>query len=251
MIDEERHGNVALWAIRRPEAKNALNLDTLRKLADLFRGASKDSALRAIVLTGKGGTFASGGDLRELRGRENAEDAALVWTLGSEVTRAIAEVHVPVVAAVEGVAIGGGAELACACDMLVGDETASFSFKHARLGVTTAWGTTARLRELVGHGHAARLLLTSQTIDARQALSLGLLQAMVPKGEACATALAWTMDIEQGAPSAVTELKALLRSRSARSELIREEMDSFVRTWQGDEHREAVSAYFSTRSPRW
>src|SRR5262245_27386129 len=155
MLKVERDGAVAIWTIVRPEAKNALNWVTLEALQNAIAQASHDATLRAVVLTGEGGTFVSGGDLRELRPAVWHEAAERVTDAGRAICAGLANLHAPVIAALPGAAIGGGAELAVACDMRVADDRARFCFKQVRMGVTSAWGVLPKLLHLVGPGTAA------------------------------------------------------------------------------------------------
>jgi enoyl-CoA hydratase/carnithine racemase len=165
----------------------------------------------------------------------------------------MAELPVPIVGALPGPAIGGGAELALACDMRVADVRAKISFKQVRMGVTTAWGTAARLVALVGAGAAARLLYTSHEIAGDEAKLIGLVDEVTAIGLARATALAWASDIAEGSPRAIAEMKRLLRetTKASAGDVRAIERQSFVATWSSADHPEAVEAYFERRTPRW
>ena len=252
MLRVERNGAFAIWTMDRPEAKNALNLETLDMLTFAAEAAAKDRTLRAIVLTGKGHAFAAGGDLRELREAHTAEDAAHFSDRGAELCEKLERLDVPVIAAIPGVCFGGGAELAVACDLRVCDMRAKISFKQVRLGVTTAWGTVPRLLALVGHGLTARLLYTGHEISGTEAKITGLADEVTANGTSITTAIAWAYDIAEGSPRAVSELKGLLRSSSRASDTLRaEERSRFVGTWTGPDHVEAMEAYFARRAPVW
>ncbi|HEX7603265.1 MAG TPA: enoyl-CoA hydratase/isomerase family protein, partial [Polyangiaceae bacterium] len=211
MLRVTRDETTAIWTLDRPEAKNALSGALLEALAAAINDAANDPTVRAAILTGAGGAFASGGDLRELRGRSNAEDAAKLSDVGEYVCRRIGELPFPVLAVLPGVAIGGGAELAVACDLRIAEERALLCFKQVRMGVPHTWGTTPRLVALVGPSAAARLLYTAQEVNAAEARTMGLLDYVAEPGAAMATAIAWCTDIAAGSPLAVTETKRLLR----------------------------------------
>jgi enoyl-CoA hydratase/carnithine racemase len=252
MLVVERQGAIVIWTVDRPQARNALDHATLGALIDAVAAAGRDKTVRAAVLTGAGQTFVSGGDLRALRDKNTAEDAERFSDLGWDLTRAMAELPVPIVGALPGPAIGGGAELALACDMRVADARAMMSFKQVRMGVTTAWGTVPRLVSLVGAGAASRLLYTAHEVGAAEAKALGLVDEVTDDGLALTTALAWASDIAEGSPRAVTEMKLLLRETTATARDVRAlERRSFVATWSSADHAEAVEAYFARRPPRW
>ncbi len=254
MLRVERTGGVAIWTLDRPESKNALGKATLDALAGAVSRAEREPGLRAIVITGAGKAFSAGADLREARDIVTATDAGRFSDVGEDIFARFESLPVSVIAAIPGVAFGGGAELALACDMRVADMRAKISFKQARMGVCTAWGTLARLVSVVGHGTAMRLLTTGHEIGAMEARVLRLVDHVTEEdGEAMALALAWASDIEQGSPSAVAALKALVvEGRRALYDRLRpEERSRFVETWTSADHREAVDAYFERRAPRW
>jgi enoyl-CoA hydratase len=243
---------IAVWTLARPEAKNALDADTFQELGRAVAAAGSDPFLRAVVLTGEGDTFAAGGDLRELRFATTAEQAAQLADIGRHVCDAIARLRVPVIAALPGAAIGGGAELAVACDMRVAEMRASLCFKHGRMAVTTAWGILPKLVGMVGHATASRLLLAGHVVDAPEAHRLGLADDLCENGGSVARAIAWGLDVAQASPLAIAELKALLRDAlGVTNELRARERDRFIATWTSDDHREAVEAFFGSRAPRW
>jgi enoyl-CoA hydratase/carnithine racemase len=249
----ERKAGIEIWTLDRPQARNALDAATFQALGMAIASAAADAQLRAIVLTAEGDVFAAGGDLRELRGATSAKDAVRVADLGRVVCDGLQDLAVPVIAALPGAAIGGGSELAVACDLRLGAPGASLCFKHAHMGVTTAWGVLPRLLSLAGHAAAARMLLTGHTVDASEALRLGLLDAVSESGPGAVVELAlqWAQDILRGAPLAVSGMKALLRE-ATRSESLRAlERETFVATWTSADHADAVEAFFERRPPRW
>jgi enoyl-CoA hydratase/carnithine racemase len=252
VLHVERQAGIVIWTVDRPQSKNALDHATLDALLDAVHEAGQDGDVRAAVLTGAGHVFVSGGDLRELRDRHSPQDAERLSDAGYELTTALVELPFPVIAALPGPAIGGGAELALACDMRVADVRARLSFKQVRMGVTTAWGTVPRLVALVGSGTASRLLYSAQEIAAAEAKLLGLVDEVTENGLARTTAIAWASDIALGSPKAIAETKRLLRETLATARDIRSlERSSFVDTWSGADHRDAIEAYFERRPPKW
>jgi enoyl-CoA hydratase len=252
VIHVERRGGVVLWTIDRPTAKNALDHATIARLADLLDDADRDPTVHAAVLTGAGDVFVSGGDLRELRDKTSVEDAERFSDLGWHLCHALGALPFPVLCALPGAAIGGGAELAMACDIRIADARARLSFKQVRMGVTTAWGTVPRVLSVVSAGTAARLLYAGHEVTAAEAKTLGLVDEVTADGLALETALAWAADIALASPLAVREMKRLVRASSAARDDVRPlERQLFAATWSGDDHREAVDAYFARRPPRW
>jgi enoyl-CoA hydratase len=167
-------------------------------------------------------------------------------------TSALAELPFPVVAALPGPAIGGGAELAMACDLRVASENARIAFKHVRMGVTTGWGTVPRLAAAVGAGTAARLLFAAVEMTAAEAKTVGLVDEVTPEGGALAVALAWAAEIARGSPTAVARMKVLLRETLATAKDVRAiERRLFVETYSAPDHIDAVEAWFEGRAARW
>ena len=247
----ERNGDIGVWTIRRPEAKNALSFALMKEIAIAIERASEDRALRAIVLTSEGDVFVSGGDLRELRTATTSADAERLCDAGRAVCQGIADLDVPVIAAMPGAAIGGGAELAVACDLRIADDRAKICFKHVRMGLVTSWGTLPRLVQLVGPAVASRLLYTAHEVRAMEARVLGLVDYVSDNGACVATALAWALDIAQGSPRAIAEMKRLLRDGAGDDLARARERERFVAMWTSDDHNEAVDAFFASRAPVW
>jgi enoyl-CoA hydratase len=249
----ERDGDVAIWTITRPDVRNAFDFATFAAVRAAIKDAARDRRLRAVVLTGSGSTFASGGDLRETRDMNSRADGRRMADEGRRMCDGIAQLSVPVIAALPGPAIGGGAELAIACDLRVAEPRARLSFKHARMAVTTGWGTLPKVVSMVGIGGAARLLLAGQDVDAAEALQMGLVEGVCEEGAGLATALAWARDVTKGAPGAIAALKTLLREGidAPRTRQRARERSLFVAAWAGADHHEAVEAFFGGRAPLW
>lgn len=183
-ISVEQHGAVTAVFIERPERRNALDRAASRALAEAFLAFERDPAARVAVLTGRGGYFCAGADLREMASGELYEPWA--HSLFGPTQRTPSK---PVLAAVEGHACAGGLGLALWCDLRVVDETAVFGVFSRRWGVPMSDGTTVRLPRLIGQGRALDLLLTGRPVDADEALRIGLADRLAPRGESLAVAL--------------------------------------------------------------
>jgi enoyl-CoA hydratase/carnithine racemase len=189
----ERGGDgVASLTLNRPEKVNALTFDGYRALRDTFRALAEDAAVRAVVLTGAGEGFCSGGDRGEIVAAlaEMSADQLLAFTrLTGDVVLAMRELEKPIVAAVNGAAVGAGAVLALAADFRVASEKASFGFVFARLGLSGAdMGAAWLLPRMVGLGRATELLMLGTVIDADVAGGFGLVNYLVPHAELATTA---------------------------------------------------------------
>jgi enoyl-CoA hydratase len=177
----ERASSVATVTLNRPEVLNALNGRMLDELAETFSRLASDPELRAVIVTGAGSkAFAAGADIGELHALSDALAGEAQARRGQAVTVAIERLAVPVIAAVNGFALGGGCELAMACDIRIAAEHARFGQPEVNLGVLPGYGGTQRLTRLVGEGMAMYLCLTGEMIDAQEALRIGLVQKVVP-----------------------------------------------------------------------
>ncbi|MBK8937689.1 MAG: crotonase/enoyl-CoA hydratase family protein [Polyangiaceae bacterium] len=183
----DRIGPVTVVEIVRPAAKNAVDRVTAEELASAFRAFDADPAASVGVLTGEGGVFSAGADLKAIaRGEPNRVDPQGDGPMGP--TRLL--LSKPVIAAIEGFAVAGGLELALWCDLRVASEDAQLGVLCRRWGVPLIDGGTVRLPRIVGMGHAMDLILTGRAIGAREAAAMGLVNRVVPKGEARAAAIA-------------------------------------------------------------
>jgi len=247
----ESVGDAAVLTLDRPAKHNAIDGGLARALVDAIRAASADPAVRGIVITGAGErTFTSGGDLNmlaELIGSTNeAAEGSPVLAMGEELA-ACERAEVPVIAAVQGDAYGGGCELLLLCDLVIVESHAQLAFRHAKMGLSPAWGGLTRLVERVGPIEAARLLFTAEKIDAAEALRIGLVNEVVPKGAARARAIARVARIADNPRPTVAALKRGLREvREARRGAATErERAIFVERWGGPDHQQAMSAFLA------
>ena len=173
---------IATITVNRPDKLNALNDATMAELGRAVEEVRGDSAVAGVIVTGAGRAFVAGADISELRAK-SATDAYALARRGQEVFRRIETSPKPVIAAVNGFALGGGCELAMACHIRLASESAKFGQPEVKLGVIPGYGGTQRLTRLVGRGRALQLLLTGEMIDAAEAYRIGLVNRVVPAGE--------------------------------------------------------------------
>jgi len=252
-IDVSRDGAVAVVTVNRPEALNALNTETNRELLDVARQLSRDEGVRAVVLTGAGGTsFIAGADVAELR-RMTPEEARQASWLGAQVCETIAGSPQPWIAAVNGFALGGGCEMALACDIRFASERAKFGQPEVNLGTTPGFGGTQRLPRAVGLGWAEYLCLTARFIRADEALRIGLVQAVFPSEKLMDEAKKLAGEIAAKAPLAVRYAKsALHRAFSVDIDSGCEiERDLFALTFASDDRVEGMDAFLEKRPPQF
>jgi len=250
----ERAGAVATVTIERPEVKNALDPETIRQLGAMLTTLEDDDELLAVVLTGAGDeVFVAGGDLRALQKVEGAEAGRRMARLTQRVFARLEALEVPVIAAINGTTLGGGTELAAACDIRIAAETASFGFKQIHLGIMPAWGLTHRLLRMVGRSRALELLLTGRTLTAREAEAIGFVDHVVPAGQAKKAARELAQAIASNPPLSVRLIKQAVQGGwEAPSEAAGAlEAALFGLAWGSADHDEAVRAFFEKRPPHW
>ena len=178
---------IATITVNRPDKLNALNDATMSDLGRAIEQAREDTNVGGIILTGAGRAFVAGADIAELRSKSPTDVYALARR-GQEVFRRFETSPKPVIAAVNGFALGGGCELAMSCHVRIASESAKFGQPEVKLGITPGYGGTQRLSRLIGRGRALQLLLTGEMIDAAEAFRLGLVNRVVPTGEAAVEA---------------------------------------------------------------
>lgn len=244
---------VAVMRVNRPQARNALNWSAQERFADLVTAVSLNPAARALIITGSGNrAFVSGGDLKELI---HHPDRAAGERLNRVMSRALSNLttlSIPVIAAINGDALGGGCEVVAACDLRISADWARFSFAHVKNGLTTGWGGTGRLVRLVGQSRAMELLLTARAIDAEEARRIGLVHRVISAEEdILRSARAWANDLLALPRDALAATKALVHAAGSMplSQLGELETEQFVELWETANHQEALAAFKQKRAP--
>lgn len=208
------HDGVRVLTLNRPEMRNAIDIELRVDLADAFEGAMADPVVRAVVLTGAGGMFCSGGDISTMR-RMGPEEAGPRAELAQRVIRAIWCGPKPVLAAVEGGAFGAGLSLAIACDRVVAADDARLAISFQRVGLAGDMGIFSSLPRRIGEARARQLLLLPRELTAKEALEIGLVDEAVPAGTALENALVDARRLASGPPLALAAVKRLLRHSGA------------------------------------
>lgn len=205
-ITYEQEGQVGIVTINRPKALNALNSQVLEEIEATFKAIDLD-AVRAVILTGAGEkSFVAGADIGEMSTLTKAEGEAF-GKKGNDVFRMIETFPIPVIAAVNGFALGGGCEISMSCDIRICSENAVFGQPEVGLGITPGFGGTQRLARLVGPGMAKQMIYTARNIKADEAFRIGLVNAVYPQEELMAAAKKMAAGITKNAPIAVRACK--------------------------------------------
>jgi enoyl-CoA hydratase len=246
----ERRNRVAVITINRPEKRNALNIQTRAEGAAALEELREDDSIGVVVFTGAGDkAFIAGADIAEFAGRTAITQRDVM--LGRSLFTAIDAFTKPVIAMVNGYCLGGGCELALACDLRIASETASFGQPEINLGIIPGGGGTQRLTRLVGEGKAMELILTGDIIDARTAFNLGLVNMVVPAADLEGKTMELANRIAEKSPIALRMAKEAVKvaSRSNLDEGLRREVDLFALCFSSEDKDEGVRAFLEKRKP--
>ena len=250
LLLEIREG-VAFITINRPDKLNALNDAVIAELGQAFRAIESDAAVRGVILTGAGSkAFVAGADIGDLS-RQGPFDGKARAMDGQAVFRRIERLGKPVIAAVNGFALGGGCELAMACHLRLASENAKFGQPEVKLGLLPGYGGTVRLPRIVGKGRALELLLTGAIIDATEAYRIGLVSRVVPADKLLSEAESLARGIMEQGPLAV---RSVLEAVDAGYEMSQEdalllEANLFGLLSSTDDMREGTRAFLEKRKP--
>jgi enoyl-CoA hydratase len=248
----ERRGAVALLTINRPDKRNALNIQTRAEGAAALDELRADDAVRVVVITGAGDkAFVAGADIGEFEGRTANMQREVM--LGRSLFTAVDSFPKPLIAMVNGYCLGGGCELAMACDLRVASDKASFGQPEINLGIIPGGGGTQRLTRLVGEGKAMELILTGDIIDAQTAHSIGLVNMVVPATDLEAKTMELANRIAEKGPIALRMAKEAVKiaSRSNLDEGLRREVDLFALCFSSEDKDEGVRAFMEKRKPQF
>ncbi len=251
-IKVEQRGGVAIWTIDRPDRANALSRATLMAFGKLAREAAANASIRAIVVTGAGDkAFCAGADLKERQGMTENDVRVQVGLYRSELGP-LDRSPKPVIAALNGAALGGGLELALCCDLRVAAPHAVLGLPETTLGIIPGAGGTQRLPRIVGEARAKEMILLARRLTADEALAWGLVNRVTAAGKSVVDdAVEWVRPIAEGAPIAQgAALEAIDRSFDTTLELGLElERVSYDRTIVSEDRREALAAFAEKRKP--
>jgi enoyl-CoA hydratase len=250
LIVLERRDAIAIIRLNRPEKFNALSLAMLEELRDLFKQLETQSDLRAVILTGSGEAFCAGTDINELAGLDQ-NGARAASERGQAVCSQIEDCAVPVIAAINGIAAGGGCELALACHLRVASTNAQFTLPETKLGVIPGYGGTQRLPRETGYGRALEVMLTGQALSAKQGYQFGLVNQVTDPADVLTAAESLANHISKLAPLAVRAcLKAVTRGLElSLQEGLSLEAELFASLFATDDMREGTSAFLEKRTP--
>ncbi|HVN39117.1 MAG TPA: enoyl-CoA hydratase-related protein [Myxococcota bacterium] len=249
-VRSERRGAVALLTLDRADALNALDRELIHDLEARLAELAPDAGVRALVLTGAGRAFAAGADIAQMRGMTPAEAEAFS-RLGHRVFGALEALPIPTIAAVNGYALGGGCELACACDWIYASTKARFGQPEVNLGIIPGFGGTSRLARRVGLARAKEMVLTGAPLAAEEALRIGLVNRVFPPEELLAGALAAGEAIAVKGPLAVATAKRIMQEGQDIDPRVAHalEQHAFGLVFSTEDRAEGMSAFLEKRDP--
>lgn len=246
----EQQGAIRIITVNRPDKLNALNQSTLEELKEVIQEVYDEKEVKGVVITGAGEkAFVAGADIQELS-TLNEVNARKFAEHGQEIFNLIQNCQTPVIAAVNGFALGGGCELAMACHMRIASEDAKFGQPEVNLGIIPGYGGTQRLTQLIGKGKALELMLTGDMIGAKEAHALGLVNHVVPKGEVVQKAIEILTKAGEKAPLAVGMVIDCVNAVFNPDENgYQTEANSFARCCGSEDFVEGTTAFLEKRKP--
>jgi enoyl-CoA hydratase len=251
LIGFEVNEGIGQITIQRPQARNALTWQAMDEFSACVEQAAA-ADVRALLVTGAGGAFCAGGDLFELDGYPSRLDGVRLSTIMADALDRLEAIRVPTIAAIEGPALGGGAEIAVACDLRVMADGASLGMMHVRLAISPAWGGGQRLLRLAGYARTLEFLACGRVFTASEALDAGLVNRITERGRALEEARAMARLITANDPEAVQVVKQIARAGASLppADALRLERELFPDLWAGEAHREASATFVARRNHR-
>ncbi|PRW64833.1 enoyl-CoA hydratase-related protein [Actinopolyspora mortivallis] len=242
--------------LNRPDAYNSLTVELKQRLIEALREAATTDSVRAVVLTGAGKAFCAGQDLKEHVAQLEASDPTPLRTVEEHynpLIRAVTTLPKPIIAAVNGVAAGAGASLSYACDLRVAAEDAKFVMSFAGVGLSTDSGASWTLPRLIGYGRAMELFLLGEPVEAQEALRIGMVNRVVPSGQAATAATELAERLASGPTSAYARIKETMLAAASEGldEALAVEAGAQNQCGGTHDHHEAVSAFVAKRNPEF
>jgi len=253
ILKTEMNDAIALVTISRPQAMNALNTRFFTEMDDFVSKVSGMPEVRVMIITGEGKSFVAGADIAEMVNK-NEEEGSAFSRLGQNTFSSLGKLDIPIIAAINGFALGGGLELAMACDFRIASSKAKFGQPEVNLGLIPGYAGTQRLPRQVGMGDALYLLMTADMIGAEDALRIGLIQKIAEPDELMEEVMKIAVNIASKGPEAIKKVKKVVRlgremSRNFGEELEAEEFGSLF--GEGKQGKEGMEAFLAKRKPNW
>ncbi|MDO4594696.1 MAG: enoyl-CoA hydratase-related protein [Tissierellia bacterium] len=240
--------NIATVKINRPKALNALNTETIKELDEVFTKIEEDDSISVVIITGEGRSFVAGADISEMATKSPAE-AKVFAKAGMDVFLKIEKLNKPVIAKINGFALGGGCELLSSCDIRIASDKALFGQPEVGLGITPGFGGTQRLQRLIGPGFAKYLIYTAENIKAQKAYEIGLVQEVVEAEKLDERVKEIAIKIANNAPKAVRFAKEAINT-GAQSDIataMRTEENLFALCFSTEDQKNGMDAFLNKK----
>ena len=248
----KKEDNIAIITMDRPEALNAINSKVLSDLNNIICEIEKDDKVKAVIITGEGKSFVAGADIKEMMTKSPIEAREFTY-LGQNVFKALENLNKPTIAAINGVALGGGCELALACDIIIASKKARLGFPEVGLGIHPGFGGTQRLPRLIGKSRAKQLIFTADILNAQQAERMGLVNRVVPPELLIEKAKDIAKKIARQAPIAIRQAKSAI-NKGSEMDLntgLDFEVESVSMTFSTKDKDEGMKAFIERRKPKF
>ncbi|MBI2472737.1 MAG: enoyl-CoA hydratase/isomerase family protein [Planctomycetes bacterium] len=246
-IKVEKKKEIGIITLNRPEARNALNRKMIQELGDALTALENDPQIRSIIIAGNK-DFCAGADIKEMNAIK-PEEIETFCRWGHKVFDQLEGMGKPVIAAITGFALGGGCELALACDIRIAGESAKFGQPEVNLGLIPGFGGTQRLSRLVGVGKAKEMIFTGEILSAKEAESIGLANRVVKDEELMVKAEEIAQSIAQKSPLAVKMAKTLINENQEIEEGLEKEIALFAKCFATQDRMEGINAFLGKRKP--
>ena len=249
----EINEHIAFLTINRPDALNAMNPDVINELEFNLQSCIDNDSVGVIILTGSGDkAFIAGADIKKMQTMDS-EEALVFAKAGQNLTLTIENSSKPVIAAVNGFALGGGCEISLACHMRIASDNAIFGQPEVLLGLLPGWGGTQRLPKIVGLGLANEMIATGSSITSTEAKEIGLVNHVVPQTELISKCIDIAKQILKNGPNAIAESLECIRQGNGKSieEGLEIEAERFSQLFENDESSEGLSAFVEKRPPKF
>jgi enoyl-CoA hydratase/carnithine racemase len=253
ILQEQTQAGVVVLTFNRPQSLNALSLEMMQDFAERIQNLAHDDDLRVVVITGAGQrAFCSGGDLTQLKDYESEADARHMITVMGDALYTLERLPVPVIAAINGYALGGGSEIALACDMRIADARVRMGMVQIKMALTPGWGAGQRLMRTVGYARAMEILLKGEPMHAERLDALHLVNSIVPEGESLQYALDLAEYIASQPQAVVRAIKQLLQAglHQPYEMALQTERDVFPPLWADQAHLQAVANFFARQAAK-
>jgi len=252
-IEVSKNNHIGTLTINRPDSLNAMNREVLLEFINELKKIQSDKDIRVIIITGSGEkAFIAGADIKLMQ-KMNREEALEFANLGQELANLIEKSAKPVIAAVNGYALGGGCEIALSCHLRIASDNAIFAQPEVKIGLLPGWGGTQRLPRIIGRGLANEIILTGRNVTAKEALDIGLVNKVVPQEELMNTCFDIANAILKNSPNAIAESIKLIRL-AAGTKLkkgLSKEAKSFSELFETEETVEGLTAFVEKRPPKF